>query len=107
MSPSSLSAMPSDGLDGAGLGEDLAGGVAVQEGDELLGGVDVLGAGGDPGLLEPGVAVAVAALFDGGQGGHAPLEAVSAGGLGHLAHDPGAVGHEQGLVVQHELLVLE
>ena len=30
----------------------------------------------------------------------------SARGLGHLADDPGAVGHEQGLVVKDELLVL-
>ena len=66
----------------------------------------MLGTGGDPCLLEPGVAVTVAAGLDSGQGGHAPLKAVCTGSLGHLAHDPGAVGHEQGLVVQHQLLVL-
>ena len=66
----------------------------------------MLRTGGDPCLLEPGVAVAVAAGLDSGQSGHAPLKAVRTGSLGHLAHDPGAVGHEQGLVVQHQLLVL-
>ena len=66
----------------------------------------MLGTGGDPCLLEPGVAVTIAAGLDSGQGGHAPLKAVCTGSLGHLAHDPGAVGHEQGLVVQHQLLVL-
>ena len=66
----------------------------------------MLRTGGDPCLLEPGVAVAVAAGLDSGQGGHAPLKAVCTGCFGHLAHDPGAVGHEQGLVVQHQLLVL-
>ena len=66
----------------------------------------MLRAGGDPCLLEPGVAVAVAACLQGGQGGHAPRKALGAGRFGHLAHDPGAVGHEQGLVVQHQLLVL-
>jgi len=60
----------------------------------------------DPCLLKPGVAVAVAAGLDSGQSGHAPLKAVCTGCFGHLAHDPGAVGHEQGLVVQHQLLVL-
>ena len=65
----------------------------------------MLGAGGNPGLLEPGVAVAVAASLNGGQGGHAPLEVIAPGGVGHLAHDPGAVGHEDRLVVQNELLV--
>ena len=60
----------------------------------------------DPCLLEPCVAVAVAASLDSGQGGHAPLKAVCTGCFGHLAHDPGAVGHKQGLVVQHQLLVL-
>ena len=65
----------------------------------------MLGAGGNPGLLEPGVAVAVAAGLNGGQGGHAPLEVLAPGGVGHLAHDPCAVGHEDRLVVQNELLV--
>ena len=66
----------------------------------------MLGTGGDPCLLEPGVAVAVAAGLDCGQSSHAPLKAIRTGSLGHLAHDPGAVGHEQSLVVQHQLLVL-
>ena len=66
----------------------------------------MLGTGGDPCLLEPGVAVTIAAGLDSGQGGHAPLKAVCTGSFGHLAHDPGAVGHKQGLVVQHQLLVL-
>ena len=66
----------------------------------------MLGTSRDPCLLEPGVAVLVAADLDSGQGGHAPLKAIRTGSLGHLAHDPGAVGHEQSLVVQHQLLVL-
>ena len=41
-----------DGLHGSALGEDVNSGVAVQEGDELLGGLDVLSAGRDPGLLK-------------------------------------------------------
>ena len=66
----------------------------------------MLGTGRDPCLLKPGVAVAVAASLHSRQSGHAPLKAIRTGSLGHLAHDPGAVGHEQSLVVQHQLLVL-
>ena len=66
----------------------------------------MLGCRRDPGLLEPGVAVTVAALFHSGQGREAPFKAIGAGRFRHLAHDPGAVGHKDGLIVQHKLLVL-
>ena len=91
-----------DGLDRAALGEDLGGHIGVHEGHELLGGVLVDGLGGDPELLEPGVAVAVAAFGDGGQSGEAPLEALGAGlgvwGVvnlleGYGSDNPGANAH--------------
>ena len=66
----------------------------------------MLGTGRDPCLLKPGVAVAVAASLHSRQSGHAPLKAIRTGSLGHLAHDPSAVGHEQSLVIQHQLLIL-
>ena len=95
-----------DGLDGANLGEDFGGHVGVHESHKLLGGILVDGLGGNPELLEVGVAVAVSAFGHGGQSGESPLEALRAGRVSHFADHPVAVGHKERLVVQNQLLVL-
>ena len=66
----------------------------------------MLGTGGDPCLLKPCIAVLIAASLDCRQSSHAPLEAIRTGSFAHFAHDPCTVGHEQSLVIQHQLLIL-
>ena len=60
----------------------------------------------NPCLLKPCIAVLIAASLDCRQSSHAPLEAIRAGSFAHFAHDPCTVGHEQSLVIQHQLLIL-